>query len=136
MEKEYKIKSVEMISPKYELALKVLNKTVEEIEVPYGTKSIYHQFENNTNLKRVILPETLSYTGSGAFEGCTSLNYIKIPKFTNLPFGLFNGCTSLLEINYDGTMSEWNSASSGLSSSWNYGSVIERVICLDGTITL
>ena len=49
------------------------------------------------NIKKIILPQTLTKLGDNCFSGCTELETIVLPKeVTKLPKGTFSGCTNLL----------------------------------------
>ena len=113
MEKEYTIKSVKMISPKSQMAQKILDGTIEEIEIPENiTKIPSGIFNSCINLKRVILPKSITKIEDWSFENCSSLK----------------------EIEYQGSVSDWNSIS--LSVWWNDRSSITTIICNDGNITI
>ncbi len=50
-------------------------------------------FQKCTKLESIKLPKTVTSIGKGAFDGCTSLNYIYIPKsVTSITDGAFSGC--------------------------------------------
>ncbi len=54
-------------------------------------------FSNEKNIKKIILPQTLTKLGDNCFSGCTELETIILPKeVTKLPKGTFSGCTNLL----------------------------------------
>jgi len=64
-------------------------------------------FKNCTAITSIILPESVSTIGSddentGAFQGCTQLQYVKLPttnaNFTKIYSSTFLGCTSLTSI--------------------------------------
>ena len=53
-------------------------------------------FQNHTTLQRVVLPETVTSIGNGAFAGCISLNSCNIPSgVTVISDYCFDGCTRL-----------------------------------------
>lgn len=68
-------------------------------------------FLNDTSLKNVTLPSTLMSIGSSAFSGATSLT----------------------TLNFDGTLSKWNSLS---KDGWDTGSSITKVKCIDSQIDI
>ena len=73
------------------------------------------------------------------FRNCSSLTTISLPANMSGQTGgltktMFSGCTSLVTINYAGTMAQWNALSK--HSSWRRNSAIQYVQCTDGTITL
>ena len=56
-------------------------------------------FSGCRNLKSVIIPNSVSKIGGSAFSDCTSLTSISIPEsITEIATGLFSKCTSLKEI--------------------------------------
>ena len=56
-------------------------------------------FKNNTNLTKVVLPNSITYIGVEAFYGCTNLQSINIPAgVTILNRGVFYNCSSLESI--------------------------------------
>ena len=53
------------------------------------------------NLKKVILPDSLTKISYGAFSGCTSLKEINLPdSLTAIGDGAFYGCHHVMEITY------------------------------------
>ena len=82
-------------------------------------------------------PENAS---NDAFRNCTSLTHCGLPhSYTYWSGGaikadVFNGCSSLTTIIYNGTMAEWNAISK--NGNWRRNSAIQYVQCTDGTITL
>ncbi len=59
----------------------------------------YRAFVDNTNLKSVTLPNTLTDIDSYAFQGCTSLESIEIPDSVEyIGYAAFENCTSLMNI--------------------------------------
>ena len=56
-------------------------------------------FEGNTDLKEVILPNSLEYIYANAFKGCSNLEKINLPEsLTLIGESAFENCTSLKEI--------------------------------------
>ena len=68
--------------------------------IPHGL------FKNATNLTTVNLPEGLTNINNNVFENCTSLKSLTIPSsVTNMnQDSIFESCSGLTEINYDGTI--------------------------------
>ena len=55
-----------------------------------------HAFIGNTTMRRITLPQTLTFIGHTAFRECTALQEIAIPSgVTALGVGAFFGCTQL-----------------------------------------
>jgi hypothetical protein len=47
---------------------------------------------------------------------------------------VFNGCSDLNSITYEGTQEQWNTITKG--SDWNYSAPATYVQCTDGQVTL
>ncbi|MFA5449958.1 MAG: InlB B-repeat-containing protein, partial [Clostridia bacterium] len=61
----------------------------------------YNAFANLTQLKRVTLPQTLSFIGPAAFINCTALEEIVIPDtVATISQNAFSGCTSLVSVGF------------------------------------
>lgn len=56
-------------------------------------------FKNFTDLRSVILPNSIESIGAEAFKGCRKLVSITIPeKVENIQYGTFSGCTQLTSV--------------------------------------
>lgn len=67
----------------------------------YFKKIPNYAFSGCSNIKSLILPDSLATLGSNAFYGCSSLQTIDIPNsatFTSIGASTFSGCTSIQEI--------------------------------------
>ena len=80
-------------------------KILESIEIPKTylgktvTKIIPNGFEGATNLKEIIIPDSVTGVGNYAFYGCTSLTSIVIPdSVTSIGNSAFRDCTGLTSI--------------------------------------
>lgn len=87
--------------------------TLEEVAVPAeinGHKITMIEldcFKDNTNLKKVILPDTITVLEDYAFYLCSGLEEINIPESVEkLGFQTFYGCSSLKEISVPANLSE------------------------------
>ena len=77
-----------------------MNKSTKNISVKEGTLLIGDSaFENQKNLEKVTLPDSLNHIGKYAFYECINLKEITIPiGVKNIGKDAFYGCTSLNEI--------------------------------------
>jgi hypothetical protein len=112
----------------------------------------------------IIIPDSVSTIGHGAFYQCYSLTDVTIPDGITSLEGTFSGCHALVtvslpasvtyignstfaycsnleSITYRGTTEQW--AAVELSDSnyyghndWNYKAPISSIICSDGTVAL
>ncbi|MCL2087739.1 MAG: leucine-rich repeat protein [Oscillospiraceae bacterium] len=75
---------------------------VEHAIIESGVTSIGDQFKNLENMKTIEIPEGVTSIGPSAFEGCSSLESIRIPdSVTNISFFYtFVGCTSLQSVHF------------------------------------
>lgn len=55
-------------------------------------------FSGMENLQNVTLPATVTEIGSGAFEGCSSIETLNLVGVTSIGEGAFDGCNSLTSI--------------------------------------
>jgi len=84
------------------------SKTILSIIIPTTVTTIgTNAFKDCSKITSIILPESVSTIGSdnentGAFQGCTQLQHIKLPtanaNFTKISSCTFFGCTSLTSI--------------------------------------
>ena len=111
---------------------------------------------HNLNLHKIELLETVQVVSQSAFESCINIEYVKINSrsiglnafisCTNLKTlyieknvksisqGAFRYCSALEQINYSGTIEEWNNIYKG--SGWNENSNITKIICSDGEVDI
>ncbi len=77
-------------------------------EVPSGVISIgQNSFTNNTDLKKVILPESVKQICDYAFEYCVSLESIKLPdKLERIGSRAFIDCAALSDIDLPGEIKD------------------------------
>lgn len=111
MEKEYKLKSVEMVSPKYKDALAILTRNVETLEIPDGTRTVPDEiFRELESLKKVIIPVSVS-----KLEGLC-----------------FYKCKNLTLVEYKGTVEGWNNIYQGYGCFHESG--VTEIVCSNGTV--
>ena len=113
-----------------------------EIVIPYiceieGNSYVITKIDDNafssySNLKDVILPNTITSIGNYAFHNRTSLTSITIPNsVTSIGEAAFYGCVLLNAVYYKGTKEEWDSIQIGNDNSDVLGCV--KIYCYDGT---
>lgn len=96
-------------------------------------------FSQCVSLANLTIPNTIVTIDDYAFQGCYALNSFTIPaSVTKLGGSIFNNDTSLTEVSYDSTISDWNNIDkiSQWGTPWNQGSSITVVHCTDGDINL
>ena len=91
-------------------------------------------FSECLSLESVEIPDTVVYLGECAFFGCSSLKVVKLPSSVKiLEVNTFKNCTALEQINYTGTLAEWDKIKVKVSQKNNfpipYGTKIK---CTDG----
>ena len=76
------------------------NNNLIHIDLPEGiTKIEWGAFENCSSLRSIKLPKSLIEIGSRAFKGCESLANIDLPEgITKIEWGAFENCRSLRSI--------------------------------------
>lgn len=81
------------------------NGTSSEVVIPYmhGEQKIIYiysgAFQGNTNITKVILPNTVKTISVGAFKNCTNLLEINLENVEFIQDNAFDYCTSLTSIN-------------------------------------
>lgn len=94
--------------------------------------------ETNTLIigcKNTIIPNTITNIGYCAFIGNTNLYTIDIPNSVNdIAMEAFTDCINLTEINYKGTVEQWNNIDK--DNNWNTNVPATVVHCTDGDVAL
>ncbi len=97
-------------------------------------RSLTGAFTYCTNLKNINISGATN-VGWSAFRYCNGLESVVlgggIPWISN---GLFEGCSNLTSITYNGTIEQWEKLSKG--SSWRRDVPATEVVCLDGKVPL
>ena len=118
----------------YEILAKIDVNEESNIIIHPDTKIIADDaFRNSKLLEDIVLPNGLEHIGYGAFRGCSGLTSVVIPdSVTSIGYHSFFDCENLKNINYEGTISQWNSL---IQDAWN--TIARRdisVTCTDGTV--
>ena len=72
-------------------------------EIPDRTDE--HMWSFNTSIKEIILPDTMTEIGTGAFAGFTSMETITLPQgLTTIGYGAFYSCEQLTTIDIPATV--------------------------------
>ncbi len=131
-----------------------------DISLPEGLTLIANSaFSDCTSLASIVLPETLTVIQSMAFFSCSSLTNIAIPekvtalnshvfahcdsltsvtlhnKITYISSMVFTDSAALININFLGTMQEWEAISRKINPD-QWGADILAITCTDGTVTI
>ena len=90
-------------------------------------------FENNTQIKTLIIGSNIEEIGDNAFAGCTNLEtLVLMSSDVKIEIEAFMNCESLQRIVYYGTIADWNSMSRGVR--WRNGTNYFVVECINGEV--
>lgn len=85
--------------------------------------------------KNTIIPNDVTSIAYAAFLGSVNLYTIDIPNsINNIREEAFSNCLNLTEINYKGTIEQWNNVKKG--NNWNNGVPATVVHCADGDVEI
>ena len=73
------------------------NKTIQTVNLPYATITLYNAFRNCTSLTQVNLP-VCSLVGTNTFINCPNLSQVSLPMCSSISVGAFNYCLKLSQI--------------------------------------
>lgn len=84
-------------------------------------------------LTDIVIPEGVAAIGSGTFWGCSGVVSITLPEtVTTIGNSAFGYCGCLKNIEFHGTMEQWNRVRKG--GDWNSNTGFYTVCCVDGNI--
>lgn len=111
-------------------------RSLTSITIPNRVKSIsYSAFYNCSSLTSVTVGDSITGIGLEAFCNCSRLTSITIPDgVMNIGDNAFYNCDSLMSVTYRGTREQWMKHAIFRSASWNTGSSIKMIKCVDGDI--
>lgn len=82
--------------------------SLTSIKLGNGLKNIGDNAFAGTLITSIEIPESVTLIGTGAFSGCEKLANVKLGnKVTDLDY-VFSNCVALKQINYNGTVAQWN----------------------------
>lgn len=108
--------------------------SLPKLVLPNSIKAISQDAFIDSAIQEVVLPQGLRELRTGTFRYCAILEKINIPRsVVSINPRVFEGCVSLLEITYEGTMEEWSQIA--FSAEW-HDAVLQKIICTDGVINV
>lgn len=109
--------------------------SLTNVIIPNGVAIIgSYAFHFCSSLTSITLPDGVTSIGDHAFYYCSNLTTVTIPDgVTSIGESAFGNCVSLTDINYNGTIQQWNSINK--NSNWFIGPKNFTIHCTDGDIT-
>ena len=107
--------------------------SLTNITIPSTVKTIaLKAFYHCTSLTNIVIPSSVTIIAEAAFLDCQNLESITLEKNSQLSYigtDVFSDCDKLEQINFTGTIKEWESLDLPIPFSC-------QVVCTDGTIQL
>ena len=91
-----------------------------------------YSFES-VSIESLVIPASVTTIDKYAFARCKSLASVTFLGLPEAMSNAFEGSTSLSEIHYTGSISEWNSIAAG--TNWDYGFNYYVVYCSDSELS-
>ena len=89
-----------------------------------------------SHLTSVVIPDSVTMISSHTFESCENLLSVVIGKgITDIFYEVFAGCRALASIAYNGTMEQWKQIAFA-GDDWNEGVPAKVVHCTDGDVEI
>ena len=110
-----------------------------ELTLPDSYNGENYEIYNNAFLLRndlssVVIPDSVTEIGEGAFCDCDSLTSVTIGNnVTSIGRGAFYDCDILTNITFNGSVEQWSSISK--DADWKYRVPATYVQCTDGQVT-
>lgn len=125
-----------------ELLQLFMNNTITEIKPEYfegmtvctmgGQRVCYR----NKYLTSVTLPDSIKTCDGYSFNECHNLVYVSLGKNISGDWSdIFNNCSKLTEVNFRGTIDEWEKTGVKINTGNSFSSKYPKIICTDGTYT-
>lgn len=109
---------------------------LNEIELPNSVTTIGYEAFQNSGLFSIVLPNSLKAINNSVFRHCKNLESAIIPNsVTSIGSYAFSDCTSLNNINYNGTIEEWDNVKT-YSNTFENTPQLEYIQCTDGKVNL
>lgn len=106
---------------------------IEEVTLPDSIETIGIYAFGFSNIREIIIPQKTLTTGCSILDSCSSLKKVIIKSKTiELARDLFYQCYSLTEIQFYGTIFEWQELKK--DGDWDAGTNEYTIYCTDGTI--
>ena len=104
--------------------------------LPYGLTQIGQEaFAMNTDLRNAHIPEGIFTLGAGAFSNCLNLQVVTIPiSVVEIGSHCFYNTPNLRQINYQGTMEDWDAVYKG--ENWIAMSGVSVINTLNGQLVI
>ena len=109
---------------------------LKSIVIPDSVTIIDGGAFEESHLTSVVIPDSVTMICSHTFESCENLLSVVIGKgITDIFYEVFAGCCALASITYNGTMEQWKQIAFA-GDDWNEGVPAKVVHCTDGDVEI